>query len=241
LPAPTISPALVATTDAPTNTVVVLLGFRFAITADNTDTEVNQEILTTTLEEYMTDGMLEAYPNALVVTLQQRLRRHLRRQRQLLQVSSTIDYSGFIVFSGTAPPVKDVHDLQQNLMEGTTLVQAAVNANPSIGQDVVVEKVAFEAFMDDGVMDNGDDNNGAIIGGVIGGSVLVLAVVALLITRRRTNPPDNFQNATIDDVTSESMEQPVAKQKQQTDVLNDNTDLDASAVELKRYEATAEY
>jgi flagellum-specific peptidoglycan hydrolase FlgJ len=258
---PTISPALVATTDAPTNPVpnpvVALRGFSFAITADDTDTAVNQEYLTTTLEEYMTDGMLKAYPNALVVTLQQRL----RRQRRLRQVSITTDYSGFIVFSGTAPPVKDVHDLQQNLLEDTALVQAAVNANPSIGQDVVVQRVAFETFMDDGAMDdgvmddgvmdngvmdnggmeNGGDNNGAIIGGVIGGSVLVLAVVALLITRRRTNPSDNLQSGITldDDQSSENMEQPIANKQQQTDV--DNDDLDAAAVELKRYKATSAY
>jgi hypothetical protein len=53
----------------------------------------------------------------------------------------------------------------------------------------------------------------------------------------------NLQSATINDVTSEFTEQPVAKQKQQTDVDNDDTDqaLDTSAVELKRYKATAEY
>jgi hypothetical protein len=63
------------------------------------------------------------------------------------------------------------------------------------------------------VMDNGGDNNGAIIEGVVGGNVpLVLAMVALLITRRRTNPSVNLQSAgTFDDPSSENMEQPIAE------------------------------
>jgi hypothetical protein len=126
----------------------------------------------------------------VAVTLQERSRRPLLRQsqgklRRQLQESSTVDYLGFIVFSGTAPPVKEVEGLQQNVMQDTDAVQAALDANPSIGVSVVVEIVAFNAIIDDGSGDGGDDNNAAIIGGGIGGSVLALAVAVLLITRRR--------------------------------------------------------
>jgi hypothetical protein len=97
-----------------------------------------------------------------------------------------------------------VQDLQQNLLEDTVALQTALDVNPNIGASVVVvEKVAFDAIIDDGTGDGtggGDDNNNAaIIGGVIGGSVLTLAVVALLMTRRRSNPLDGEDDDDDDD------------------------------------------
>jgi hypothetical protein len=130
--------------------------------------------------------------------------------------------------------------LQQNMMEDTAQVQAAVDTNPSIGGNVIVEKLSFDAMIDDddGGSDGDDDNNAAIIGGVIGGSVLALAVIALLITRRWTNASDTLKgtsktahvDATFFDIKGDNMEQPIGEQQQETDVDNDD-----------RVKATAEY
>jgi hypothetical protein len=188
--------------DAPTNSVVALSGFSIVVITSATDTDtdpVDVAQLTEALEEYLTVGMMAAYPNAVAVTLQQRTRRRLvsvrsasLNLRQLQdEQSNTIDYSGFIVFSGASPPVKDVQDLEAELMLDYDAVQAAVEANPALGQ-VRVEEVVF-ATAPDGNGDNDnddddDDNSIAIIGGIAGGSVVILAMVALLVTRRRTNP-----------------------------------------------------
>jgi hypothetical protein len=194
---------------------VALLGFSFTFTADDTN-PVDQEELTTTLEEYLTAGMLQAYPNAVAVTLQQRTRRQLhessplrksqRQRRQLQESSRTVDYSGFVVFSGTAPPVMDVQALQQTLLEDQTAVQEALDANPDLqSKNAVVEKVVFDAVVnpdDSDPNDSGDsdnDNNAAVIGGVVGGSVFTLAAVALLMSRRRSNPLDDDDDDDDDD------------------------------------------
>ena len=171
--------------------------------SSNDTTTIDQDEFTTTLEEYLQDGMLAEYSNAVAVTLQQRSRRSRNLRQRQLQESTTVDYSGFVVFSGTAPPVTEVQALQQELMEDTVAVQVAVDANPSIGGTVVVEKVAFDEIPGDGDPngDDGDDNNAAIVGGVVGGSVLTLAAVALLMTRRRTNPLAGDDDDDDDDTT----------------------------------------
>jgi hypothetical protein len=126
------------------------------------------------------------------------------------------------------------------MMEDTAQMQAALDANPRIGGNAVVEKVTFDAIIDDsgGGSDGDNDNNAAIIGGVIGGSALALAVIALLITRRWTNASYTLKgtsktahvDATFFDIRGDNMEQAIGEQEQKTDVDNDD-----------RVEATAEY
>jgi hypothetical protein len=59
--------------------------------------------------------------------------------------TNAVDYTGYVVFSGTAPPAGDVQALVQELLLNTAAVQAALDGNPAIGQDAVVEEVTVGA------------------------------------------------------------------------------------------------
>jgi hypothetical protein len=56
--------------------------------------------------------------------------------------TTAVDYTGYAVFSGTAPSTEEVQGPAQELLLDLTAVQAAVNGNPAIGQDAQVEQVA---------------------------------------------------------------------------------------------------
>jgi hypothetical protein len=154
---------------------VALPGFSMVITSDDSD-QVNESQLTKTLEDYLTAGLVQDYPDVEDVML----------QAQQLQQGSIVFFSGHALFSGSAPSFRDVQSLGKELLSDTA-VQTAVDSNPAIGQNVRVAGVVFD---DPGDGDDDDDNTAVIVGVVVGAGAFLLALIAILTSRRRIIAPD---------------------------------------------------
>jgi hypothetical protein len=153
--------------------------------------------LTTTLQDYLTAGILEGYPNAVAVVLD-------GNQSQIEQ--NTVVYTGHAIFSGTAPPVGDLQSLYQELLLDTTAVQAAMDANISIGQNVVVEQVVFEGSGGEdaptgavsiGGDDASDNNTAKIAGGLAGGIVFVLVLAGVAMKSKNPTSDEDKEPLTL--------------------------------------------
>jgi hypothetical protein len=115
---------------------VALPDFSIVVNTRNGTDPVNQAELAITLQGYLKAGIMEAYTSVVAVTL--------NGSPNQMDPTNTVDYTGFAVFSGMAPPVEDVQALVQGLLLDLAAVQAAVDGNPAIGQHARVEQVIFD-------------------------------------------------------------------------------------------------
>jgi hypothetical protein len=150
-----------------TSAVVALPDFTIVVNTPNDTDPVNQAQLTMTLRDYLLVGIMEEYPNAVAVTL--------NGSPNQMDPTNAVDYTGHVIFSGTAPPAEDVRALAEELLLDLTAVQAAVDGNPAVGQDAQVEQVTVGgsggevgpststvALPDFTIVVNTSDNNGAV-------------------------------------------------------------------------------
>jgi hypothetical protein len=116
---------------------VALPAFTIVVNTSDDNGGLDQAQLTTTLQDYLAAGIREEYPNVVAVTLS--------GSPNQMDPSNAVDYTGYVVFSGTAPPAEDVQALVQDLLLDAAAVQAAVDGNPAIGEDAVVEEFTVGA------------------------------------------------------------------------------------------------
>jgi hypothetical protein len=158
------------------NSAVALSDFTIVVTSDDSD-PVDESQLTRTLQDYLAAGLMQDYPTLEAVML----------QPQQLQQGNTVLFSGYALFSGSAPSFRELQSLETELLSENSAVQSAVDSNPAIGQNVRVVGVVIDEPVGD---DDDDDNTAVIVGVVVGASAFLLALVAIFTSRRRINPED---------------------------------------------------
>jgi hypothetical protein len=163
------------------NSAVALSGFTVVVTGDDND-PVDKAQLTKTLEDYLTAGLIQDYSNLEAVML----------QPQQMQQGDIVLFSGYALFSGSAPSFFDVQSLEKELLSDTSAVQTAVDSSLAIGQNGRVAGVVFDESLGESLGDGDyDDNTAAIVGGVVGASAFGLVLVAILMTRRKNDSDDD--------------------------------------------------
>jgi hypothetical protein len=120
----------------PSSFSVALTDFTIVVNTRNGTDLVNQVQLTATLQDYLMAGITEEYPGVAAVTL--------NGTPNQMDTMNAVDYTGFFVSSGTVPPARDVQAKAEELLLDWTAVQAAVNGNPAIGQNVCIQQVALD-------------------------------------------------------------------------------------------------
>jgi hypothetical protein len=165
------------------DSVVALSGFTIVIRSDDINA-VNQTELTRTLEDYLMTGLMQDFPGVEAVVL----------QPQQTQRVGTFFFSGYAMFAGSAPDFRAVQSRGRGVLRDTRALQAALDSNPAIGDNVRVASVVLEGSVGD---DNDDINTAAIIGGAVGAGLLTLILAAILITRRRNIPEFDDETANL--------------------------------------------
>jgi hypothetical protein len=98
---------------------VALPGFTIVVNTRNGTDPANQAELTITLQDYLMASMLEAYPSVAAVTFDS--------SPNQMDTKNTVEYTGYVEFSGTTQPAEDMQALlQEVLLLDLTAVQAAV-------------------------------------------------------------------------------------------------------------------
>jgi hypothetical protein len=120
----------------PSTSSVALSDFTIFVNTTFNNGGLNQAQLTVTLQDFLAAGMMAKYSNVVAVVL--------NGSPNQMDPTNAVDYTGHVVFSGTAPPAADVQALAQELLLDLAAVQAAVDGNPFIGQDALVEEVTFD-------------------------------------------------------------------------------------------------
>jgi hypothetical protein len=157
------------------NSAVAQSDFTIVVTSDDSD-PVDESQLTRTLQDYLTAGLMQDYPNLEAVMLQ---------PQQLQQ--GIVLFSGYALFSGAPPSFRDLQSLETELLSENSAVQSAVDSNPAIGQNVRVVGVVIDEPVGE---DDDDDNTAVIVGLVVGAGAFLLALIAILTSRRRIIAPD---------------------------------------------------
>jgi hypothetical protein len=119
-------------------------------------------------------GLMQDFPDVEAVVL----------QPEQTQRADTFFFSGYAMFAGSAPDFRDVQSRGRGVLRDTRALQAALDSNLAIGDNVRVSSVVFEGS----VGDNDDIYTAAIIGGAVGAVLLTLILAAILITRYRNIP-----------------------------------------------------
>jgi hypothetical protein len=135
---PQPTPATGVPTAAPTQPSVTLKNFIVQILGDDGfETELNRDILTTTIKDYLSADLQAAHENFEILVLSVSVDTIINR---LLQTSTvSIEYSGEAFFSGTAPDQAEVLITQTQSLANTTRLQEAISDNSDmIGADITV-------------------------------------------------------------------------------------------------------
>jgi hypothetical protein len=120
---------------------VALTHFTIVVNTSDNNGAVDQAKLTMTLKDYLVADIVEEYPIVVAVIL--------NGSQNQMDPMNAVDYTGYVLFSGTAPAAEDVQAKAVELLVELSAVQAAVDGNVAIGQDALVEQVVVGASGDD--------------------------------------------------------------------------------------------